>query len=177
MLICHGVDAFCELELDQASSDFKWKKPWTWLKGVPRPRLPKFLKRKSAGALIGGSGGIRAEDAGGLEDPAREAWVAKVRALSGKTTPTLSKACKDRGIEIYYKENGKTKSRKVADLRNDLYDVDPSLYEIDVLPASCPRKIPWLVDQSLYNLKQHYEERMETSLPPQNAGESYAQYT
>ena len=177
MLICHGVDAFCELELDQASSGFKWKKPWTWLKGVPRPRLPKFLKRKSAGALIGGSGGIRAEDAGGLEDPAREAWVAKVRALSGKTTPTLSKACKDRGIEIYYKENGKTKSRKVADLRNDLYDVDPSLYEIDVLPASCPRKIPWLVDQSLYNVKQHYEERMETSLPPQNAGESYAQYT
>ena len=177
MLICHGVDAFCELELDQASSGFKWKKLWTWLKGVPRPRLPKFLKRKSAGALIGGSGGIRAEDAGGLEDPAREAWVAKVRALSGKTTPTLSKACKDRGIEIYYKENGKTKSRKVADLRNDLYDVDPSLYEIDVLPASCPRKIPWLVDQSLYNVKQHYEERMETSLPPQNAGESYAQYT
>lgn len=175
MMICHGIDAFCELELDQASSGFKWKKPWTWLKGVPRPRLPKFLKRKSAGALIGGSGGIRAEDAGGLEDPAREAWVAKVRALSGKTTPTLSKACKDRGIEIYYKENGKSKPRKAADLRDDLYNVDPSLYEIDA-PASCPRKIHWLVDQKIYDLEQHYEERMQMSVEPRRGGESHAQY-
>ena len=98
MLICHGVEAFCELELDQASSDFKWKKPWTWLKGVPRPRLPKFLKRKSAGALIGGSGGIRAEDAGGLEDPARADWIAKVDAMSKKA---LKAACRARNIDVY----------------------------------------------------------------------------
>ena len=87
--------AFCELELVQASSGFKWTKPRTWLK---RPRLPKFFKRKPAGALIGGSGGIRPEDAGGLEDPARADWIAKVDAMSKKA---LKAACRARNIDVY----------------------------------------------------------------------------
>ena len=119
--------------------------------------------------MIGGSGGIRAEDAGGLVDPAREAWVAKVGALTGRP---LRDACVARGIEIYVGD--KKKNRKVADLRDDLLDVDPSLYDVDV-PERCTPKIPWLFDQTPYNLKHHYEERMQTSVT-RNGGESEAEY-
>ena len=51
-----------------------------------------------------------------------------------------------------------------------------SILEIDDLPESCPRKIHWLADQSPYNLKKHYQERMEMSVEPQRGGESKAQY-
>ena len=164
--------AFCELELVQASSGFKWTKPRTWLK---RPRLPKFFKQKSAGALIGGSGGIRPEDAGGLEDPAREEWRALVNDLHGNV---VTKECRKRNIQVEVKipkPGGKFKRKgiPIEQLRVDLGNAEPPF----VLLSQCTPKIPWLVDQDLYNLKHHYEERTETSLPPQNAGESYAQYT
>ena len=157
----------------------------SFLRWVDRlTKTPFFSSRKFQKLKCGeGCPGLMVETNDGLDDSARDAWFAQVRALT--TRKSLNDACKARGIEVYEEREKKIKNvntivkrpRSAADLRDDLYNVDPSLYEIDVLPESCPRKIPWLVDQGLYNLKHHYEERMETSPPPQNAGESVALYT
>ena len=125
--------------------------------------------------MIGGSGGIRAEDAGGLEDPARVAWIEKVDAMS--SMKEIMKACRARGIPVYHPRlptDRFSRERDSEDLRDDLLNVDSSLYDLDV-PASCTPKIPWLFDQTPYNLKHHYEERMQTSVT-RNGGETEAQY-
>ena len=140
-----------------------------------RRKLPKIYRTYPKLKCGEGCPGLMVETNYGLEDtvdPAREAWVAKVGALTGKP---LRDACSARGIEVY-RECGR-RPRKVADLRDDLLNVDSSLYEVDVLPASCPRKISWLVEQTTYAYEQHYEERMQMSVEPRRGGESKAQYS
>jgi len=139
-------------------------------------KFRKFQKLKCGE----GCPGLRPETNDGLEDtvdPAREAWRVVVDGLDAVD---VRKECNKRNIPVKImvppqKKRGKPAKAKmigIPQLRVDLGNADPPF----LLLSECAPKIPWLVDQSPYNLKKHYEDRMQMSVEPRRGGESEAQF-
>ena len=100
----------------------------SFLRWVDRlTKTPFFSSRKFQKLKCGeGCPGLMVETNDGREDPARVAWIEKVDAMSSKKA--LLAACRARKMDVYSQEldkRGKRKEKDSADLRDDLYNVDP----------------------------------------------------